>query len=158
MTTFQTNRTNIKGYILKQVLACMAIFIILGIYEYYISTKPSNWIFYLTMACLTIIQLIVELFKKRLFSIAFDLQKKQIFFLYKDFFYREKIKIIPFETTQIEVDDDTSIFRWFKKSMTLYFLKNKVEICSVRSSYDGFSYGQLEKICELVKTIVQKDN
>jgi hypothetical protein len=92
MTTFQTNRTNIKGYILKQVLACIAIFIILGIYEYYISTKPSNWIFYLTMACLTIIQLIVELFKKRLFTIAFDLQKKQIFFLYKNFFYREKIK------------------------------------------------------------------
>ncbi|MBK7307812.1 MAG: hypothetical protein IPI88_12810 [Chitinophagaceae bacterium] len=118
---FQTNRTNIKGYILKQVLACIAIFIILGIYEYYISTKPSNWIFYLTIACLTIIQLIFELFKKRLFTIEFDLEKKQILFLYKNFFYRETIKEIPFETTRIEIDDDTSILDGSKKSMTLYF-------------------------------------
>lgn len=158
MKTFQTNRTNIRGYILRQVLACIAIFTILGIYEYFISSKPPNWIFYLTMACLTVILFIFELFKKRLFNIQFDTEKKQIFFLYKDFFNRESMKVIPFETARIEVNDDTSIFRWFKKSVTLYFLKNKVEICSVSNLKDGFSYEQLERLCELVKSIVQKNN
>ena len=154
MKSFQTDKKKVIKQIAIQFLIAIAILVIFFIYEFYLVKKPKLSSFFYWLFCgLLIVQLFLELFKKRVFSILFDDDKREVVLLYKSVFSEEERKIIPYDEARIEFNPDSSILSWVKKSATLSFLKRKTEFCSLSSKKDGFSYEQFTEILDKAKTI-----
>ena len=152
MTTFQTKKTNIQARFFRQLAFCMVFFALVIAYDLYISTgKWPHAGTYWLMGSITGLFLIIDIFKKRLFEISFDEGNKQIKFLYKSVYTKEYRRTIPYESTKIEVNEDTSMFTLFRKTLTIYFLKNKTEICGVNNTDDGFPLESLKQICTMLE-------
>ena len=159
MISFQTYRTNIKLHVLKQFLVAAALIGVVIIYKTFISAKPNfSDSFYWIISILSLFTLIIEVFKNRLYLIQFDEEKEQIRLQYKSALLKGYTTQFNFKDTKIEVSEDTSILRWIKKSITLYFLKGKIEICSVSSAKDGYTYLQLKEICTVAQSITNKES
>lgn len=147
MTTFATNRPDIKKYLLYQVLMVACIMLTLLICEY---AFPQSRFFkdfnYLLIGIITSVVVVIEIMRERIYEISFDNDKKQISFAYKrSAFSKLKRYDLPYDVARVERGEDTAIVKWLTPP-SLYFLKNKLEVFKIYKQKDGFSNKALHEI------------
>lgn len=144
---------------LKQLLlSILALAFLVVCKTYWAGTPGKNDYYYFIWGGMLVIFFIAELFKKRLLSVTFDNGKEIISFRYRNFFARETLNVIPYSVAKIEVIEGSSVLRIFNKSKTVFFLKNKMEVCSIQSSKYEFPYSKLDEIIMTVNDIIKLQN
>lgn len=117
---------------------------------------PFNNSYYLVLGTVFFMYLLDEIRKDRFSEITIDTENKKIVFLYKSVFSEKKQKMLPFENAKVEIrKTSANKFLLRKVSITLYFLKNKLEICELNTTKDGFSTESLSLICKTLENITQ---
>jgi hypothetical protein len=88
----------------------------------------------------------------RLYQINFDTDTRNIEFHFKSFLSKSKRKTLSFDKAKLEISLNKSA-TWLFEPLTLYFLKNKMEVFEIKKSKDGFSIDKLEAICKEVEKL-----
>jgi len=147
MTTYKTDRPNIKKYLLYQLLSIVCVLLVLVICEYvfpqYRFFRDSNYRLY---GIVTIIAMFFEIKRERVYEISFDHDKKQISFYYKtSAFSKLKKYDLSYDVARVEKGESSILIQWLA-SRAIYFFKNKLEIFEISKRKDGFSKTTLDEI------------
>jgi hypothetical protein len=150
MTTFKTDRRPTAGYIFKDWLIIVGIFSLAGIYGLLFPGKPfiikESYFFIVGGSLLA--GFLARMREERLYEMYFDLDKRQIVFLYKSLFSDPKQKTLSFDNARLEINESKP--KWWRRAamLTLSFREGKKEVFNISKYKDGFSIDTLREICK----------
>ena len=150
MTTFKTDRRSIAGYAFKDWFISVGILTLAGIYGLLFPGKPfiiKDSYFFLVGGSL-LAGFLARMREERLYEMYFDLDKRQIVFLYKSLFSDPKQKTLPFDNARLVMREGKA--KWWRPTatLTLTFLEGKNEVFWISKYKDGFSIDTLREICK----------
>ncbi|RZK18450.1 MAG: hypothetical protein EOO43_12525 [Flavobacterium sp.] len=151
MLNYKTDRPN-YFYSWRQI--CLTI-IIISIPILFDLIFPTNIIkdSYLWIALgIFLARVIDETNKERLSEIYFNVDDKLIIFSYKTLLSGQRQKTLKFENAVLEIVRSKPNSFW-GKPLTLYFLKNKMEVFEITKCKDGYSISKLEDIIKAVERL-----
>ncbi len=151
METFKTDRPNEILYVTKELFIDLMLSFIPIIIDLIFNLSIIKSSYYFIVFPGLIMRLVFNIIKNRLDEIIIDFNKKKVIFHYKSIFSRVKQKEIRFEECNIEISWYKPKLKLFKDSLTLYFLKDKMEIFEINQRKDGFSIEKLKQILETIK-------
>lgn len=150
--TFNSDKPRTAKHFLKSWLISLFIVALPIVYDLLF---PSNLIkdsYYFAVGGLLIARLFIDTSVNRLYQVTVDMEQRQILFLSKNLFSNSNPRILPFDDARLEVSKSKNQRSWLWEPITLYFLKNKMEVAEINRSKDGFS---VDKLNEILKTIEQ---
>ncbi len=152
MSTFKTERSN-SFHLFKHLLTTI-LFVSLPIF--YDTLFPTTLIkdsYYWFATAFILMRIIDETTKDRLMGVCFDTSNRQVLFIYKTMLSAPKQKILPLESAKLEIAQSKLSWARLWEPLTLYFLKNKMEVFEIKKSKDGFSIDELTKIIKTAETL-----
>ena len=152
MLTYKTDKAN-SFYFFKQLLSTVVIVSLPILYDLLFPTAFIKDTYYWVAGALILMRIIDEAGKDRLTEIRFDTDNNQVIFIYKTLFTALRQKTLPLENARLEIAQIKSSWTWLWEPLTLYFLKNKIEVFEIKKSKDGFSVDKLKEITKTVETL-----
>lgn len=152
MLTYKTDRPN-SFYFFKQLLTTIAIILLPVFYDLLFPKTLIKDTYYWVATAFILMRIVDETNRDRLTEIRFDTENKQIVFIFKTLLSASRQKILPFENARLEIAESKSHWTWLWEPLTLYFLKNKMEVFEIKKSKDGFSVDRLREISKTVEAL-----
>lgn len=122
------------------------------IYAIVLLWKPERLSFYTLFlpAILFVKNIYDRTSEQRLQQLTFDTVHKEVVLSYKSMFSNLKYKKVPFNQARLEVIETKSKWKIFEP-LTLYILKEKMEVFEITKSKDRVSYEALKAIAQAAK-------
>jgi hypothetical protein len=105
----------------------------------------AEYYFYFLLAYF-LFSFIRELFTVRLIELRFDPNNKTITLKSKKVITKILLKTIPFENSELPVDEKKPVFKWGTPLCIVYLFHNNREILKISTGKDGFTYKNINKI------------
>lgn len=153
MATFKTDRPNQVNYVFREFFISIVLTAIPILIDLLFKTTLVKEAYYFIVYPGLLMRFIININTDRLYQIIFDTDKKQIIFLYKNLLSKAKQKTLLFDNSRVEINQNKSRWTWFWEPLTVYFLKDKMEVFEIRKSKDGFSVDKLKAICKKVQEL-----
>ncbi len=152
MVTYKTDRPN-SFYFFKRLLTTIVIVALPIFCDLLFPTTLIKDTYYWVATALIFMRIISETSRDRLIEIRFDTDNKQVIFIYKTLLSAPKQKTLPLENAGLEIAQSKLSWTWLWEPLTLYFLKNKMEVFEIKKSKDGFSIDKQREITKQVETL-----
>ncbi len=146
MSTFTPDKPVTVKKLLVDLLILVGIVALIIIIDRLINTNLVLPKYYFTIAVLLLLKAGDFLATRRVNEIVIDPGKKEIVFSFKSVLSGPVKKVLPIANARLEEVLVRSPRLKIRKLITLYFLKNKVEVCKLSGSKDGFSSEVLSAI------------
>ncbi|HTE32266.1 MAG TPA: hypothetical protein VK666_17920 [Chryseolinea sp.] len=150
MTTFTSARSNTLCA-LKNIFVTLCVVLVPAVYSWVFSYTFDNRAYPYVAACIFLSSFIREASRNRLSKMEIDNSERRIIFFFSNLFSRPKTSMLSFNEARIEINESKSV--WRRKSLRIFFLKNKMEVFEVSKNKDGFTVDSLEEIRRVVENI-----
>jgi hypothetical protein len=147
---FKSSRSHKRRYVVRQLIFGLAIVASWPVYKILYLNSSVSYSYYYIIGSVWVIMSFQEAFRARVSEIEFNIETQQIVFHFAKFVSRTQQKNLLFKHAKLEVDTQVG---WRGESLTVYFLRNKVEVFKIDKNKDGFSNETLISIRDLAKKL-----
>ncbi len=145
MNTFGTTRTyNLKDLLRETSVTILIIALIFAVVLLWFPDRLATFSL-IVPAILLVKDFYDKASRRRLQRLTFDNEKKEIVVLFKSLLSDIKQIRLSFDTARLEVVEEKGKFKFFKP-LTLYLMKEKMEVFELTSSKDRLSVDEMQDI------------